>query len=146
MSKVGYEMKLYVNSGSYGSPTWDEVTICKNLRRNKSRGEADTTTRGNNGWRRRKPTLKDFEATFELDYVPDNTEYLAIRDAFDDADVVELAFADGDIATPGTEYFRCECGIFQFELPEDLETAVMANVTARYSGDNTPSYVIVPTP
>ena len=49
--KLGMEAKLYRNTRQLRSPTWVEMKNVKDLTLNLEAGEADVTTRGNNGWR-----------------------------------------------------------------------------------------------
>ena len=49
--KLGLDAKLFHNTGSYATPTWDEITNVRDLTLNLEAGEADVTTRGNAGWR-----------------------------------------------------------------------------------------------
>ena len=48
--KLGLDAKLYRNTSVYATPTWDEITNIRDLTLNLEAGEADVTTRGNNGW------------------------------------------------------------------------------------------------
>ena len=58
MVRLGLKAKLYRNTGSYGSPTWNEVKNVKDVTLTIEKGEADVSTRGNDGWRALIGTLK----------------------------------------------------------------------------------------
>ena len=64
--KLGLDAKLYRNTGTFASPAWNEVINVKDLTLNLEAGEADVTTRGNNGWRATVATLKDGSIEFEM--------------------------------------------------------------------------------
>ena len=53
--KLGMEAKLYFDStplaGTPDTGTWTELTNAKDVTLNLETGEADITTRANNGWR-----------------------------------------------------------------------------------------------
>ncbi len=56
--KLGLDARLYRNTGTYASVTWNEVKNVKDLTLSLEAGEADVTTRGNGGWR---ATIATFE-------------------------------------------------------------------------------------
>jgi len=64
--RLGLDAKLYRNTGTYDTPTWVEMTNVKDLTLNLESGEADVTTRANNGWRATVATLKDGSIEFEM--------------------------------------------------------------------------------
>ena len=41
--KLGLDAKLFHNTGSYATPTWDEITNVRDLTLNLEAGEADVT-------------------------------------------------------------------------------------------------------
>ena len=57
--KLGLDAKLFRNTGTFATPTWNEITNVRDVTLNLEAGEADVTTRGNNGWRATVATLKD---------------------------------------------------------------------------------------
>jgi len=63
--KLGLEAKLYFCvAGIGGTPTWVELTNVKNVTLNLQKGEADVTTRANNGWKATAGTLKEEAGEF----------------------------------------------------------------------------------
>jgi hypothetical protein len=64
--KLGLDAKLYRNTGTYAAPVWNEIKNVKDVTLNLEAGEADVTTRGNNGWRATVATLKDGSIEFEM--------------------------------------------------------------------------------
>lgn len=128
--KVGLDCKAYRNTGSYNAPTWSEVTIMRDLTLNLSKGEADVSSRGSR-WKKMKSALK--EASFEFEILGDtaNAHYTALRNAYLNDTTLDLAFADGDITVGGTEYWRGDVEIFQFNRGEPLEDGAKVSVTAK---------------
>jgi len=47
--RLGLDARLYRNTGSYASPTWNFVQNVKDLTLNLEVGEADVSTRGTGG-------------------------------------------------------------------------------------------------
>ena len=138
---VGYEHKAYRDVAS----TWTEMSNVKDVEVNLTRDRADVTTRGTNGWKTEKPTLATMEVTFEMNYDPGGADYTALADAFFNNTDIEMAFADGDIETPGTVYFTGVFGVAEFTQNEPLAEAVTVSVTLVPSDpDNPPTRTTVP--
>ena len=64
--KLGMNGKLYRNTGTYEAPAWEEIANAKDVTLSLETGEADVTTRANNGWKASKATLKDGSVEFEM--------------------------------------------------------------------------------
>ncbi len=113
--KLGMQAKLYRNTGDYATPVWVELTNAKDVTLNLEKGEADVTTRGNNGWKATAATLKDMSVEFQMVYDTEDSSYSALEQAFFQDEIVEVAVADGVIATEGTKYIRAVDGSIQFQ-------------------------------
>jgi hypothetical protein len=129
--KIGLEMKLYRNTGTYESPTWTEMTNVRDVTLNLEKGEADVTTRGSGGFRATKGTLKDASLEFESVYDPDDADYVALETAYFNDTALDVAVADGDIAVSGTKYIRAEMEVFSFSRSEPLEEGVTVSVSMK---------------
>lgn len=129
--KLGLEAKLYRNTGSYGTPVWNEVENVKDVTLNLEAGEADVTTRGNAGWRANIATLKDASLEFEMVWDTADDDFTAIRTAFLSNGSVEFAVMDGDIETAGSQGLRATMSITNFSRSEPLEEAIKVSVTAK---------------
>ena len=143
--KLGLDAKLFRNTGTYGSPTWNEIKNVKDVTLNLEAGEADVTTRGNNGWRATVATLKDGSIEFEMVWDSADDDFTAIRDAFLNKTALEMAVMDGDVLTAGSQGLRASFMITSFSRNEPLEEAITVSVTAKptYSA-NPPSWLTVP--
>jgi hypothetical protein len=143
--KLGLDAKLYRNTGTYASPTWNEVKNVKDVTLNLEAGEADVTTRGNAGWRATVATLKDASIEFEMVWDTADDDFAAIRDAFLNRAGIELAVMDGDIAASGSQGLRALCVISNFSRNEPLEEAITVSVTAKPTFSvNPPAWMTVP--
>lgn len=139
---IGLDMKLYMNTGSYASPTW---TLVKNVIDLKfdpgTAAEVQAKTRGDgtddhDQW---EPGLKAASYEWGMRWKKNDTELQAFVDAWKNRDMVELAFADGPIATAGTTFWRQECKIFGIPRDEPLGESVVITVTAKpCASDNPP--------
>jgi len=129
--KLGMDAKLYRNTGSYGSPVWNEVKNVKDVTLNLEAGEADVTTRGNGGWRANIATLKDASLEFEMVWDTADDDFTAIRTAFLANAAIEFAVLDGPVATSGSQGLRASMAITNFSRAEPLEEAIKVSVTAK---------------
>ncbi len=129
--KLGMDAKLYRNTGSYGTPVWNEVKNVKDVTLNLEAGEADVTTRGNAGWRANIATLKDASLEFEMVWDTADDDFTAIRTAFLTNAAIEFAVLDGPVATSGSQGLRASMAITNFSRAEPLEEAIKVSVTAK---------------
>lgn len=132
-TRIGLEMKLYRNTGNYSTPTWSEVTKAKDVTVTNEAAQADVSDRGS-VWRKRRKGLRDLTFEFQLNYDPADSNVTGIEAAYTATvlanSTVDMAAADGAIATNGTKYWRAEMEIFTFTRSEPLEEAVVYDVTA----------------
>jgi hypothetical protein len=138
---LGLNCKLYRNAGSYGSPIWTEVTNVKDVTLNVEMGEADVTTRATNGWRAIVSTLATGSIEFAMVHDPTDGGFTAIQTAFFARTSIEFAVLDGDISLSGSQGLRATMGVFNFSRSENLEEAVMENVSLKVTrSDNAPVF------
>ena len=139
--KRGMDAKLYYKAGGLGAPgSWSELTNVRDNTLNLEKGEADVTTRGNNGWRATIGTLKDGSVEFEMVWDPEDDGFDAIQDAYFNDSLIALAIMDGDIDTGSG--LQADFSITNFTRNEPLEEAMTVNVTAKptYSA-NAPQWI-----
>ena len=129
--KLGLDAKLYRNTATYASPTWNEVKNVKDVTLNLEAGSADVTTRGNAGWRANIATLKDASLEFEMVWDTADDDFTAIRTAFLTNAAIEFAVLDGPVATSGSQGLRASMAITNFSRAEPLEEAIKVSVTAK---------------
>lgn len=141
--RLGLEAKLYHNTADF-TGTMAELKNVKDLTLNIEAGEADATTRGNNGWRATLATLKDGSIEFEMVWDTADAGFNAIRTAFFNRSAIGFAILDGDIADTGTQGLKAAMAITNFSRNEPLEEAITVSVTAKptYS-DNPPEWMVV---
>jgi len=143
--KLGMDAKLYRNTGTYETPTWVEITNAKDVNLNLEKGEADVTTRANQGWRATVGTLKDGSVEFEMVWDTLDAGFTAIQEAYFDGTPLEVAVMDGDIATSGSQGLRATMTVTNFSRNEPLEEAITVSVTLKPTyADNAPEWMEVP--
>ena len=141
-TRLGMDAKLYRNTGTYAAPTWVEVSNVKDVTLNLEKGEADVTTRANQGWRATVGTLKDASIEFQMVWDTVDAGFDAIRQAFFNNTPLEFAVMDGDITDPDSEGLRATFDIFNFTRNEALEEAILVDVSIKPTyADNAPEWI-----
>ncbi len=137
--KLGLDAKLYFCAAGIGdTPTWTELTNVKNVTLNLQKGEADVTTRANNGWKATAGTLKEGSIEFEMVWDTQDAGFTAIKDAYFNNTSIGMAAMDGGITTAGSQGLWADCMITDFSRDEPLEEALSVKVTAK------PTYSVNP--
>ncbi len=141
-TRLGMDAKLYRNTGDYALPVWVEVSNVKDVTLNLEKGEADVTTRANQGWRATVGTLKDASIEFQMVWDTVDAGFDAIRQAFFNNTPLEFAVMDGDITDPDSEGLRATFDIFNFTRNEALEEAILVDVSIKPTyADNAPEWI-----
>lgn len=123
--RLGMEAKIY--HGAAGSTATSELTNVKDVTLNLETGEADVTTRGNQGWRATVGTLKEGSVEFEMVWDSDDTGFTAIKNAYFNNTPIALAILDYE----NGEGLDADFSITNFSRNEPLEEAITVSVTAK---------------
>jgi hypothetical protein len=99
----------------------------KDVTVNLEAGEADVTTRGNQGWRATAPTLRECNVDFEMQWKPSDAAFSAVKTAFLTSGTVEMEVLD----QPAGEGPHGNFSITNFSRSEPLEEALSVSVTAK---------------
>ncbi|MCC7408874.1 MAG: hypothetical protein IT442_14035 [Phycisphaeraceae bacterium] len=122
---LGMNAKLYF--GAAGATAATEMTNVRNVTLTLEAGEADVTTRANQGWRATAPTLRECTCEFEMVWDPADAGFTAIKDAFLAAGTVALKILD----KAGGQGPDGDFSITSFSRGEQLEEAITVSVTAK---------------
>lgn len=127
--KLGLNAKLYIDSGS----AWVEVTNVKDLTLSLEKGEADVSTRGNNGWKATIAALKDASVEFNMVYDLADAQMVLIRDSFLNNTATKFLIMDGDksLAAAASQGLKATFMVNSFKIPQNLEEAIMAEVSMK---------------
>jgi Phage tail tube protein len=128
---LGMNAKIYQGPTGTALASLTEMANVKDVTLNLEAGEADVTTRANQGWRATAPTLRECTAEFEMLWKPGDTGFDAIKTAFLTSATIRLAVLTGDSATSDTEGPLGDFSITNFSRNEPLEEGVTVNVTAK---------------
>lgn len=129
-TKLGLTAKVYVNEGSYDSPSWLDISslIRGDVSTNLEKGDADVSTR-NSSWRAHAGTLKDFSLEFPLLTRPTHPAYLIFVDAFINDTLLDLLVLTGDKDEAGNDGQRAVMQCMGFGRDEPLEDAIVNNIS-----------------
>lgn len=138
--RLGMRGKLYVSATPFAGSDPSDVTITdtdvmgnvRNVTINLETGEADITTRDNDGWRAFAATLKEGTIEFESIWKPGDTKFEIIKDAWLDGAEIGAAALDTDYDAGG-EGVAGNFVVTNFTRNEDLEEAMTVSVTLRPS-------------
>lgn len=145
MAQTGNDCILYRNTGTFGTPVWDDVPNVRDLTLNLEKGEADVTTRGSGGWRQKIGTLKEGSVEFEMVWEPGDADFEAFRDAWLDNELIDVAVMDGDIEEAGRQGLHAVMEVLSFSRAESLEEGVMSSVKLSPGfSEDAPEWLIVP--
>jgi len=139
--KLGMEARLYRNTGTYAVPSWTEIEPVKDVTINLETGEADVTTRGNDGWRATQATLKDGSIEFEAIWDDDDAGFAALQTAYFANSTIEILALNDEVTESGATGLRATMSVTNFTRNEPLEEAITASVTLKpaYS-ENAPEW------
>ena len=122
---LGMNAKLY--HGAAGATAATEMGNVRDVTLTLEAGEADITTRANQGWRATAPTLRECSVEFEMVWNPSDAGFTAIKTAFLAAGTVALKVLD----QAGGQGPDGDFAITSFTRNEALEEAVTVSVTAK---------------
>ncbi len=128
---LGMNAKIYQGAAGGELTALSEMSNVKDVTLNLEAGEADVTTRGNQGWRATAPTLRECTVEFEMLWKPGDAGFEAIKTAFLSSGQLRLAVLTGASDASGTEGPLGDFSITNFSRNEPLEEGVTVSVTAK---------------
>ena len=137
----GTDCKLYYDAtplaGDPSTGNWTEMDNVRDLNQNLETGEADATTRGNNGWEATAATLKNGEISFQMFWDTADAAFTAIQEAWAQAKEIAIAAMDGAIASSGSQGLAGNFSVTNFSRSEPLRELVTVDVTLKPSSYTT---------
>ena len=137
---LGKDCKLYrcatvlaATENTQSAATWVVISNVKDLTLGLETGEADVTTRANNGWKATAATLKDGSITGQTLWKPADAGFVALQSAWANGTEIALAAMDGDIETEGSQGLASNFTVTNFTRNEPLDEAVTVDFTLKPS-------------
>jgi len=116
-----------------GAETWTEIDNTKSVGLTLDNGEADITTRANSGWRATASTLKTASVEIEMLWLPGDTGFEAVKDAWLENEEIAIAAMSGSIVVADSEGLASNCVVTSFRRNEPLDDAVTVTATLKPS-------------
>lgn len=134
--RAGLSAKLYRNTATWATPTWDEITAAQNVTLNLTMNMAEVKARLS-AFVQNLATLKVVGFSFNMINDTSIADHNILRDAHHAGTLVGYAVADDAIATSGTEHYRLEGYLTTFNVTQNLEEAMMVDcaVVPAYSSN-----------
>jgi hypothetical protein len=123
------------NAAAVNAVTWTELGNVRDVTLNLETGEADITTRANDGWRATAATLKDGGVEFEMVWNVNDAGFTAIKDAWEDSAEISLAVMSGELTTTNEEGLVSNFTVTNFSVSQALEEAITVSVTVKPSSE-----------
>ena len=116
---VQYEFDghLYRNTGTAGTPVWNELTEIREVAPNVPYAEDDVHTRGDGRVKRYEMGVIDASLEFKILTDDGDADYTALKSAYEARSIVDMAFTDQTDAISGlsVKYFRAPWKISEFK-------------------------------
>ncbi|MEN6387118.1 MAG: hypothetical protein ABFD79_18215 [Phycisphaerales bacterium] len=131
---LGINAKLYYGTNDAELSAMTEASNVKDLTVSVSAGEADISTRANQGWRATAATLRECELSWTMNWKPGDAFFTAIKTAMLTSTTVCLAALTGlkeGEGSAGSSGPHGNFSITKFDRKEGLEEAITVDVTAK---------------
>lgn len=125
---LGMDCHLFRNTGSYATPTWNEITLATDVTANQTAGKGDVSNRSSI-YKLYRAAQIDASAEFTMRYDSGNDDYSAIKTAFTGRTIIDVWVADGPSATTGTTGLRMNVMITEFSHEQPLTDGVNVKVS-----------------
>jgi len=116
--RLGANATINRNTNTYNSPTWDAITIAKDVQIPTSMEEADASCKASLV-KMMEPTLMALGVEFDIVEDVAQLDYLALRSAFLNRTSLDIKLCSGPI-TAGEYSIRADMKVFKFDRKEDL--------------------------
>jgi hypothetical protein len=109
----------------------DEMANVSDVTGNITKGAADVSVRGNNGWAAERATLKRASYDIVMKHDPADTDFIALMKSWINNTGIALAILNDDKLTAGTQGIWADFEVFDMAKSEPLEDAQTVTFTVR---------------
>ena len=141
---LGVNSKLYYNSGTYGSPTWVEVSLIADLAVNPQWDEHDVSTRGSRV-KSMKKTMLGIEVSGRLKKKPGDTTYAKFVDGIVSDDTLDVLVLDGARDANNARGWRFDAQIHQGNDDQSLSGGGFLDIVLKPLTDVNPARAVLVT-
>lgn len=114
MAKKGYKRKLYRNTGSFNSASWNETDNIKDTAWAFQKDALDGTKRASGKLKEYEPGRGEFTITGMMEVDESNADFTAFETAWLADSLLDIMILDGDNTTDGSRGYRMEMKLFAF--------------------------------
>lgn len=139
--RLGVKSKLYLNTGSYGTPAWEEANLISDLQVNASWDEGESSARISLV-KTAEPTMLalDIAGKVRVDYAKDH--FRLMHEAFIAADSLDVMVLDGAHTQNGSIGYRFDAKIFQWSEDQSLGAVLFKDFTMKPCATDTPAKAV----
>lgn len=117
----GSDCYFALNSGTVGTPTWNDMPNVRDIEPTCSATDVDVTPRASGGFKFHEPALFDLSFSTEHFYDPYDAQLTVLRTTFLTRALLDVAIMDGDIATAGSQGYRVQVKAFSHKRSEMVD-------------------------
>lgn len=143
MPKLGVTSKIYLNTGTYGTPVWDELTCVSDLAVNAAWDEADGSSRASRVKQASK-TLMALEITGRAKVSDTGTDFIAIWEAIHSDTPLDLMILNGGSTSNGVRGYRGDFNVFSGSEDQAMANELFLDFVLKpATSDNPTKYAVV---
>ena len=132
----GIDCKIYLNTGTHGTPTWVEWLCARDSTFSLTFEEADATCRGSGGYRQSAITLSSIEVTGSAIKEKDDATFLLMEAAAVAKDVIDILVMDGTRLLDESDGWRLQAQFFSWVENQAFEDIVTIDWTLKPARDS----------
>jgi hypothetical protein len=130
MSRLGILSKTYVNTGTYGSPTWEEIDLIGDLAVNPSWNEGESTARRTR-LQTFEPTTLALDVTGKVRVDETDTGFGLLEDSFLNNTVLDVMALNGSKDNEGAAGFRYDARVLNWSEDQALGNVLFKDFNLR---------------
>ncbi len=141
---MGKDAKLYRNTGTNASPSWNLIENCRDLSLGDSMTEVDVSARDGGGFNMVDVALQSLELSFQMVGDYSDADFVALQTAYYARTPLLMATCSGLIGTSGTQGVKFPCKVTKFEKTEELDGVTMFDITIKPTRVTESGSIILP--
>lgn len=127
----GIDCKVYINTGTYVTPTWAEWACVRDTTLSLTYDETDATCRGSGGWRQSAVTLASMEVSGSAIKEKADPSFIAMELAAQQKTVMDILVLDGGRLSADTDGWRLDAQIFSWTENQAYEDIVTVDFSIK---------------